>query len=183
MNKQEAIKELESLKMKSKSIRSECYNSGLNAGITILNKLDEPQKPVVPEFVAELVDWTNKMRCAPCEVVQDLQTNNELANLPRDLDLEKLSEYLEIAYHRYDFEKACFVGYEVEQEPLYMVPLLTDKEGNKKILVERRGEYDIIWDYENEGDWHELLTEEQIKSVNPDYWKLAVLYEPNEEVA
>ena len=54
MNKQEGIKELESLKMKSKSIRSECYNSGLNAGITILNKLDEPQKPVVPKFVA---DW------------------------------------------------------------------------------------------------------------------------------
>lgn len=29
-------------------------------------------------------------------------------------------------------------SYEVEKEPQYMVPLLTDKEGNKKILVERR---------------------------------------------
>ncbi|MDA9462112.1 hypothetical protein B835_2041 [Enterococcus mundtii 3F] len=33
----------------------------------------------------------------------------------------------------------------------------------------------------NEGDWHKLLIEEQIKSVNPYYWKLAVLYEPSEE--
>ncbi|HJG12523.1 MAG TPA: DUF1642 domain-containing protein, partial [Bacteroides xylanisolvens] len=82
----------------------------------------------------------------------------------------------------YETLLSLYNGYEVEKEPLYMVPLLTDKEGNKKILVERRGEYDIIWDYENEGDWHELLTEEQIKSVNPDYWKLAVLYEPSEEV-
>ncbi|MBO1116994.1 DUF1642 domain-containing protein [Enterococcus hirae] len=57
MNKQEVIKELESLKMKSKEIRSECYNSGINAGITILNKLDEPQKAVVPKFVAELLDY------------------------------------------------------------------------------------------------------------------------------
>ena len=29
-------------------------------------------------------------------------------------------------------------SYEVEKEPQYMVPLLTDKEGNKKILVVRR---------------------------------------------
>ncbi|EMF0489637.1 DUF1642 domain-containing protein [Enterococcus faecium] len=188
MNKQELIDELArhaSCLEDFRGIIGHCDGKyeAYEIAIELAKQLDEPQKPVVPEFVAELVDWTNKMRCAPCEVVQDLQTNNELANLPRDLDLEKLSEYLEIAYHRYDFEKACFVGYEVEQEPLYMVPLLTDKEGNKKILVERRGEYDIIWDYENEGDWHELLTEEQIKSVNPDYWKFAVLYEPSEEVA
>lgn len=116
MNKLEAINELESLKMKSEDIRAYCYNDGINAGITIIKQLDEPQKSVIQQFVADLVDWTNKMQCAPSDVIRDLHDNGDLANLPRDLELDKLSEYFEKAYCRYDFEKACFVGYEVEKE-------------------------------------------------------------------
>lgn len=88
-----------------------------------VKKLDEPQKPVIQQFVADLVDWTNKMQCAPSDVIRDLHDNGDLANLPRDLELDKLSEYFEKAYCRYDFEKACFVGYEVEKEPLYCVKI------------------------------------------------------------
>ena len=53
MNIQEGIKELEIHKMKSEDIRADCYNDGINAGIAVMKKLDEPQKPVVPKFVAE----------------------------------------------------------------------------------------------------------------------------------
>lgn len=123
MNKQEAIKELESLKTIGNDARVACYNEGINAGITIIKRLDEPQKPVVPKFVANLVDWTIKMQCAPSDVIRGLHDNGDLANLPRDLELDKLSEYFEKAYCRYDFEKACFVGYEVEKEPLYCVKI------------------------------------------------------------
>lgn len=56
---------------------------------------------------------------------------------------------------------------------LYMVVFLVDDKGNRKILVERNGLYDIIWEYENE-DSHELLTEKQIKTVNKEYLKFAV---------
>ncbi|WP_454538788.1 DUF1642 domain-containing protein, partial [Escherichia coli] len=96
------------------------YSQVVHMVNTVL-KLDEPKKPVVPQFVADLVDWTNKMQCAPSDVIRDLHDNGDLANLPRDLELDKLSEYFEKAYCRYDFEKACFVGYEVEKEPLYEV--------------------------------------------------------------
>ncbi|AUB53004.1 hypothetical protein EM4838_08350 [Enterococcus mundtii] len=141
-----------------------------------LKQLDEPQKPVVPEFVAE---WFEEHKddlefpiwelCADSYNAEDEQGMLDWIQCSENKPIETLIRMKD--------------GYEVEKEPLYMVPLLTDKEGNKKILVERRGQYDIIWDYENEDDWHELLTEEQIKSVNPDYWKFAVLYEPSEEVA
>ncbi|OTO28291.1 hypothetical protein A5816_000557 [Enterococcus sp. 3G1_DIV0629] len=123
MNKQEAIKKLESIKTIGNDARAACYNEGINAGITIIKQLDEPQKPVIQQFVADLVDWTNKMQCSPSDVIRDLHDNGDLANLPRDLELDKLSEYFEKAYCRYDFEKACFVGYEVEKEPMYRVKL------------------------------------------------------------
>lgn len=144
----------------------------------LLNQLDEPQKPVVPQFVA---DWFEENKgilenVIFYECVRTMEICVDERNEFQQWFANSENKPIETLICMKD-------GYEVEQEPLYMVPLLTDKEGNKKILVERRGEYDIIWDYENEYDWHELLTEEQIKSVNPDYWKFAVLYEPSEEVA
>ncbi|MEX1498663.1 MULTISPECIES: DUF1642 domain-containing protein [Enterococcus] len=158
-------------------MRADCFNNGLNAGITVMKQLDEPQKPVVDSFVAEwFEDNKDTLDLAIFMAIRELDDEE----WPHKTDFEN---WLDVAENK-PIETLIHMkdGYEVEKEPLYMVPLLTDKEGNKKILVERRGEYDIIWDYENEDDWHELLTEEQIKSVNPDYWKFAVLYEPSEEV-
>lgn len=132
----------------------------------------EPQKPVVPKFVADWIEYAKKKG-------DSLAISFKPWNL-YGVEYSKADRWIED--NQETFARAWLDGY-VEKEPLYMVPILTGKEGHQKILVERRGEYDIIWDYENEGDWHELLTEEQIKSVNPDYWKLAVLYEPSEEVA
>ncbi|MGL9905227.1 hypothetical protein IGJ51_002948 [Enterococcus sp. DIV0802c] len=177
MNKQEAIKELESHKMIGTDARSACYNEAIKAGILVIKKLDEPQKQVVDSFVAEwFEDNKDALDLAIFMAIRELDDEE----WPHKTDFEN---WLDVAENK-PIETLIHMkeGYEVEKEPLYMVPLLTDKEGNKKILVERRGEYDIIWDYENEDDWHELLTEEQIKSVNPDYWKFAVLYEPSEEV-
>lgn len=86
--------------------------------------LDEPQKPVIQQFVADLVDWTVRGNCIPSDVIREFQTNTpDTVNLPKTLELEKLGEYFEKAYCRYDFEKACFVGYEVEKEPLYRVKI------------------------------------------------------------
>lgn len=54
MNKQETIKKLESIKAIGNDAIAACYNESINAGITLMKKIDEPQKPVVPKFVA---DW------------------------------------------------------------------------------------------------------------------------------
>ncbi|NTL33825.1 DUF1642 domain-containing protein [Enterococcus faecium] len=53
MNKQESIKKLESIKAIGNDAIAACYNESMNAGITLMKKIDEPQKPVVPKFVAE----------------------------------------------------------------------------------------------------------------------------------
>lgn len=53
MNKQESIKKLESIKAIGNDAIAACYNESMNAGITLMKKIDETQKPVVPKFVAE----------------------------------------------------------------------------------------------------------------------------------
>lgn len=54
MNKQEVIKTLESIKVIGNDALAACYNERINVGIALIKQLGEPQKPVVPKFVA---DW------------------------------------------------------------------------------------------------------------------------------
>lgn len=114
MNKLEAIKELESLKTIGNDARAACYNEGINAGITIIKQLDEPQKPVVPKFVADwfeenkddldnaifgyLVFWEERDTDSVLYQWFAKSENNPIENLIRMKD-----------------------GYEVEKEPLYVI--------------------------------------------------------------
>lgn len=192
MNKQELIEALEELKENAKrsmeiSKYKDFWQGKTEAYVNtvgLAKQLDEPQKPVIQQFVADLVDWTNKMQCAPSDVIRDLHDNGDLANLPRDLELDKLSEYFEKAYCRYDFEKACFVGYEVEKEPLYRVIMPNPQSKNGNVLVLRRTQQGTITVNKVKKITARLgegmdLTEEEIKSVDERYWPFAV---PVEEV-
>lgn len=116
MNKQEAIKELESLKTIGNDARVACYNEGINAGITIIKRLDEPQKPVVPKFVAEwFEDNKDNLEFAIWELCVD--SYNAEAE-PKIIDWIQCSENkpIETLIRMKD-------GYEVEKEPLYRVKL------------------------------------------------------------
>lgn len=60
MNKQELIK-----KIKLSSISDPKYSRNIMMVPDVLDlveQLDEPQKPVIQQFVADLVNWTNKMQ-------------------------------------------------------------------------------------------------------------------------
>ena len=118
MNIQEGIKELESLKMKSEDIRADCYNNGINAGITVMKKLDEPQKAVVPKFVAEwFEDNKDVLDLAIFMAVRDL----DVEEWPHKTDFEN---WLDIAENK-PIETLIRMkdGYEVKKEPLYRVKL------------------------------------------------------------
>ncbi|HFQ3679249.1 TPA: DUF1642 domain-containing protein [Enterococcus faecium] len=189
MNKQELIDKLASLvgsieDFKGISTFHDGKYAGLEHALELIQQLDEPQKPVIQQFVADLVDWTNKMQCAPSDVIRDLHDNGDLANLPRDLELDKLSEYFEKAYCRYDFEKACFVGYEVEKEPLYHVKLTIP--GATYYLIQTflmPGDTHMCFSAATErygAKWKNTFTESEIKAIDERYWPFAV---PVEEVA
>ncbi|WP_288323065.1 DUF1642 domain-containing protein [uncultured Enterococcus sp.] len=118
MNKQEAIKELESYKMIGTDARSACYNEAIKAGILVIKKLDEPQKPVVDSFVAEwFEDNKDALDLAIFMAIRELDDEE----WPHKTDFEN---WLDVAENK-PIETLIHMkdGYEVEKEPLYCVKI------------------------------------------------------------
>jgi hypothetical protein len=122
MNKQEAIEKLKS-RVKSHWLDEEIYGDNsvkaieLNMAIDIVNQIDEPEKPVVPRFVAE---WYEKNK-------DDLEYN--LYKLCTDFREQKLREDFH-GWFNDDNNKSIETlvlmhkfGYEVEKEKLYTAKL------------------------------------------------------------
>ncbi|MXR79094.1 DUF1642 domain-containing protein, partial [Enterococcus faecalis] len=113
MNKQETIKKLESIKAIGNDAIAACYNESINAGITLMKKIDEPQKPVVPKFVAEWIEYAKKKG-------DSLAISFKPWNL-YGVEYSKADRWIED--NQETFARAWIDGYEVEKEPLYYVKL------------------------------------------------------------
>lgn len=117
MNKQEFIERMKSLK---NIFGNKCEYVKIDAVIELASELDEPQKPVVPQFVADLIE--------------------EARTYEWDLDdlFEHISEYSgdsEVSIWFYTLgnidvlARAWLDGYEVEKEKRYLVKMKSmDKE-------------------------------------------------------
>lgn len=142
-----------------------------------LKQLDEPQKPVVPKFVAE---W--------------FEENKHALDLAIFIAIRGLDE--EEWPHKTDFENWLDVsknkpietlirmkdGYEVEKEPLYEVTINLDRkyylvvdegDGNDEISTTLTTSHGLL-------GYRYFLTEAEIKAIDERYWPFAV---PVEEVA
>ena len=84
MNKQEAIEKIKNLYnfvMEDGPFEVDLINK--SQAIDIISKIDEPQKPVVPKFVAEWIEaHKGDCNCGCGEEMYDLITNNNLAYQP-----------------------------------------------------------------------------------------------------
>lgn len=117
MNKQEAIEKIEACKSPFTSEDDTIFNYGLDKALSIIKQLDEPEKPVVPQFVA---DWYEENK-------NDFEYN--LYRLCIDFYGRKLHEDL---HEWFNFDKNKPIetlilmhkfGYEVEKEKLYTARL------------------------------------------------------------
>ncbi|UKM17419.1 hypothetical protein [Enterococcus phage PEF1] len=169
MNKQEAIKELESHRMSGTDIRAFCYNDGINAGIAVMKKLDEPQKPVVPKFVAE---WFEENK-------DDLHNNLfgeigeawEIVEYPEDkTDFQK---WLNATPDCMNIVLSMKNGYEVKKEQLYEVII-----GDLYLIKKFNDRNDFCFNDKFELCWWEKsayqLTEAEIKAIDERFWLFAV---------
>lgn len=125
MNKQEALKKIE--KLEGLTIKDKDFNFDIEMipkgeALEIVNQLDEPEKPVVPQFVAE---WIKSQK----ESFSDASAIDMYDNLTLDNNGGYYHEvWLWVIYHHYDFIKAWHDGYTVEKEKLYTAKLkLTDE--------------------------------------------------------
>ena len=131
MNKQEAIEGIKSEKYNGVlNYEEEAYNNGLKDALGYVEKLDEPEKPIVPKFVAE---WYEKNK-------DDFEFN--LYELCIDFHEKKLRSDLYSWFNDCNIEqlqiltKMKLFGYEVEKEKLYTVEIPNpNSKGNNKIYL------------------------------------------------
>ena len=125
MNKQEAIEKLQGLKQVVEEGDKGSYNKGLINALTyalnVTNQLDEPEKPVVPQFVADWIEWcknNNVTLLGAMSPIDELGTAICNDKKVKSLDASKWA-----TQNQETFARAWLFGYEVEKEKLYRVEL------------------------------------------------------------
>ncbi|HEM5896490.1 TPA: DUF1642 domain-containing protein [Streptococcus suis] len=113
MNKQEAINEIDGYAVISTFVPRSTEVIKIEKAKEIISQIDEPQKVVVPKFVAEWIEEAkNRYLCLVDALVSDLN--------PTEVD-EWL--YGEDDKNQETFARAWLDGFEIEQEKLYTVEL------------------------------------------------------------
>lgn len=174
MNKQEAINKLESIKVIGNDAIAACYNESMNAGITLMKKIDEPQKPVVPKFVAEWIEYAKKKG-------DSLAISFKPWNL-YGVEYSKADRWIED--NQETFARAWLDGYEVEKEPLYYVKLKIP--GATYYLIQTflmPGDTHMCFSAATErygAKWKNTFTEAEIKEIDERFWPFAVPVEEEE---
>ncbi|HFI0194734.1 TPA: DUF1642 domain-containing protein [Streptococcus suis] len=118
MNKQEAIKKIEnSYTLTIQDNRSDEFLVMLIKAdvLDIISQIHEPQKVVVPKFVAEWYDHAKQ---------QNFTLRSALEHWSMSEELEKWFQY---SYNQETFARAWLDGYEIEQEKLYTVELFNEQ--------------------------------------------------------
>lgn len=177
MNKQEVIEKLKS-RVKSHWLDEEIYGDNciksveLGMAIEIVNQIDEPEKPVVPQFVAE---WYEKNK-------DDLAWS--LYSLCVDFYKRELQDDLH-NWFKYDDNKPIetlvkmkLYGYEVEKEKLYTVEIPNPNEPDSGYIVLQKDNHNKVYiDLHYIANWRNLrgvqLTEAEIKQDFDWAWQFA----------
>lgn len=137
-------------------------------------KLDEPQKPVVPKFVAEWIEQAKKERQSLYEAMYNIESSTYYHKYD-NATYQWMFEGALHDEHQELFAEAYMHGYEVEKEPLYTVTLSLDL---KYYLVIDEYECDRIsptlTTTSNVLGYRYYLTEKEIKSADNNLWPFAV---------
>ena len=114
MNKQELIKKLKELLTTPSELEEYDFNYGHDFGIeraiTLAEQLDEPEKQVVPKYVADWIEWCKKNNITFLGACTAICDNKNIRSLDASGWATKNQE---------TFAKAWFYGYEVDKEKPY----------------------------------------------------------------
>ncbi|MEG7301495.1 hypothetical protein EB21_00544 [Enterococcus faecium] len=186
MNKQEKIKKLESIKAIGNDAIAACYNESMNAGITLIKKIDEPQKHVMPKFfdkwAKQVLEKRDKFYAISliARAGWGYGVDYELDNGRAPSGTKELLNWLvENEGDDYPNKKkateALLYGYEVEEEPLYYVKLpvvyFNHLDLETYLMKDDRGNITIA----DNNDFDDMkFTESEIKAIDERYWPFAV---------
>ena len=114
MNKQELIERIEGLK---NIFWNECEYVKIDFMIELVSELDEPQKPVVPQFVADWIEECKNDDFHLFGAMEDISLNQK-----------KLDYWFREDDNMELFARAWLEGYEVEKKPKYTVKFKATKQ-------------------------------------------------------
>lgn len=143
----------------------------------LINQLDEPEKVVVPKFVAEWIEEAKK---------EGEKLYHQCGYVIEYAPFSKRKDYL--FEHSETFARAWLDGYEVEKEPLFYIPLgVVRSDGNEFYLA--KTSLDVIGiDSSSEryvkDKWNAhyyRFTEQEIKDYDERFWAFAAPVEEVEE--
>lgn len=120
MNKQELIKKLKELLTTPSELEGydfdDGYDLGIESAIVLAEELDdtvipqEPKKVVIPEYVADWIEWCKKNKVTLLGADTAICNNKNISSLDASGWAMKNQE---------TFAKAWLYGYEIEKEKLY----------------------------------------------------------------
>lgn len=123
MNEQEAIEKIkrrtEYFKVEKEYNRG--FRDGLNNSIPVIREIDAPERPVVPQYVADWIEWCKRNKVS---LLGGFSAIDELGlAICNDKKVKSLDASKWATRNQETFAKAWFFGYEVEKEKLYRVEL------------------------------------------------------------
>lgn len=144
MNKQELIEIIENQPYE-KGILIDTVKFNRNWLLRMIDQLDEPQKPVIPQFVANMIEGA-KEENPDSELGDTLQY--VLINGTKDF-----AEWFSKKSNRDLFARACILGYEVEKEKRYRVRMKGANPRYKHLKKGTNGDW-LFGDVFASGDQH-----------------------------
>ncbi len=181
MNKQEfqkTIRNMEPPKHFSALTFKEAFNEGFNSAKNnaLFNScfLNEPEKPVLPQFVADWIEWCKRNSVT---LLGGIRSIDEFGlAICNDKKVKSLDASKWATQNQETFAKAWLFGYEVEKEKLYTVELPNPNGGTHLVLCKDCDgklfiETFLIDDWESFGKCK--LTEAEIKQDFDWAWQFA----------
>lgn len=173
MNKQQLIKKLGYVRYSdTDDERYNYYNKGIDTAISFAKKLAEPEKPVVPQFVA---DWLEV-----CKENLGFGLSSAMSHSTSAMKKQpnKVKGWFNLKDNQETFAKAWIYGYEVEKEKLYTVELPSPNDvlgGHFTLLRDTTGK--VVIERHTCESWKKSednqLTEAEIKKDFAWAWQFA----------
>ena len=150
MNKQELIEKIEALPDNIGLIRPHIDKKMV---LGLVRQLDEPQKVVVPQFVADWITHSKNIGSSLFGAMSIFEKNFEI------------KKWMQWAENQETFALAWIFGYEVEEENWYRIsmPKARNHKNQAQILCEKDGS--IFWC----GEWYPFrtkFTRKQLEEAN-----------------
>lgn len=132
MNKQELIEHIKGLK---NLFGNKAEYIEIDAAIKLIEQLDEPQKTIVPQFVA---DWIKYCKRTGVELQHALNMEDlYFCNYANQKDDLKLKEFFETENNQDLFARAWLDGFEIEKEKKYSVKIKNIQSGTTYLKYDR----------------------------------------------